>query len=227
MPGSAGAVLTDPPGPACGPHGMRFFRQSTAPCTRFPRFLLALGALALACSKRAEPPGAVSSAQPVVAQGREVGSEAEPVASVLPERKRGKAPAQPVAALGGALDNLPFDESGSDVIKIGSIAWRSWIYTDPGSNRTRYGYLRSGAIVAARGPKVVNEGCDGGWYRVNPRGFICLGLGATTELNNAVITASQGRPVRGQGLPYTYALSSDTPPFLYFRLPTAQQMQES
>ena len=37
--------------------------------------------------------------------------------------------------------------------------------------------------------------------------------------------ASQARAVRGQGLPYTYALSSDTPPLLYFRLPSAEQMQ--
>ena len=74
---------------------------------------------------------------------------------------------------------MPFDESGPDVVKVASIAWRSWIYTDTGRNRTRYGYLRAGAVVSARGPKIVNDGCDGGWYRVNPRGFVCLGLGAT------------------------------------------------
>jgi hypothetical protein len=56
---------------------------------------------------------------------------------------------------------------------------------------------------------------------------VCLGLGATTDSKNAVVVASQGRPVRGRGLPYTYALSGDTPPLLYFRLPSAQQMNES
>lgn len=169
---------------------------------------------------------------PVEHTGREVGSVVsapEPSASVSVSRRKGAAVATPAAVdgLGGLHDNLPFDEAGPDVVKVASIAWRSWVYTDTGRNRTRYGYLRAGAIVAARGPKVVNDGCDGGWYRINPRGFICLGLGATTDLSHPVVLASQGRAVRGQGLPYTYALSSDTPPLLYFRLPSAQQMNES
>jgi hypothetical protein len=129
--------------------------------------------------------------------------------------------------VGKGSDNLPFDEAGPDVSKLGSIAWRTWIYTDTGRSRTRYGYLRAGAVVAARGPKIVNDGCEGGWYRVNPRGFVCVGLGATTDLAHPVVVASQTRAARGQGLPYTYAMSSDTPPLLYFRLPSSQQMKES
>ncbi len=197
---------------------MRFFRQNPAPTARLAWLLLTVACLA--CSKHAEPPGAAAAA----ASGREVGSvQAKAEASTPRARPR---PA-PSAAVGGTLDNLPFDEANPDVVKVGSIAWRSWIYTDTGPNRMRYGYLRAGAVVSARGPKVTNGGCDGGWYRVNPRGFICLGLGATTELTHAVIVASQARPLRGQGLPYTYALSSDTPPLLYFRLPSAAQMSES
>jgi L,D-transpeptidase catalytic domain len=205
---------------------MRFPRQNTALTGLLQ---LALLATALGCDRHAEPPGAAASGAPAVVAGREVGSadgEPDPSAAAPPERKgsRGTAPA---SATGGTLDNLPFEENGPDVVKLASIAWRSWIYTDAGPNRTRYGYLRAGAIVNARGPKIVNEGCDGGWYRVNPRGFVCLGLGATTDLQNLVVVASQGRALRGQGLPYTYALSGDTPPLLYFRLPSTQQMQES
>lgn len=174
--------------------------------------LLALGACLLAaCGKRGEPPGAAArgSAEPGI--GREIGS-APPVPSVsaLPTTLPPSAASPSVPDLGTTLDNLPFDENGADVVKVGSIAWRNWIYTDTGRNRTRYGYLRAGAIVAARGPKIVNDGCDGGWYRVNPRGFVCLGLGATQDLSHAVVRASQTRAARGQGLPYTYALSSDT-----------------
>ena len=207
---------------------MRFLRQNIAPVGRLLRIGLASGlALLAGCSKRAEPPGAaLANSAAALGAGREVGSAsvAEPEPS---ERPRGKPAPGNSAASSNALDNLPFDETGADVVRVGSIAWRSWIYTDAGPNRTRYGYLRAGAVVNARGPKLVNDGCDGGWYRVNPRGFICLGLGATTDTAHPVVTASQGRPVRGQGLPYTYALSSDTPPLLYFRLPSVQQMQES
>jgi hypothetical protein len=191
--------------------------------------LLALGACLLAaCGKRGEPPGAAARGSGEPAIGREIGS-APPVPSVSarPTTLAPSAASPSVPDLGTTLDNLPFDENGADVVKVGSIAWRSWIYTDTGRNRTRYGYLRAGAIVAARGPKIVNDGCDGGWYRVNPRGFVCLGLGATRDLSHAVVSASQTRAVRGQGLPYTYALSSDTPPLLYFRLPSAEQMKES
>jgi hypothetical protein len=205
---------------------MRFSRLSIA--------LLALGS-ALGCATRAEPPGASDTGGSGAVAGRVVGSAAAPVESVAP-RTKGKVSAAAAAAAGVGTphDNLPFDEQGPDVVKVGSIAWRTWIYTDTGPNRTRYGYLRAGAIVAARGPKIVNEGCDGdkrggeaGWYRINPRGFVCLGLGATTELSHPVVVASQTRAIRGQGLPYTYALSSDTPPLLYFRLPSKKQMEES
>jgi L,D-transpeptidase catalytic domain len=179
--------------------------------------------LALGCGTKADPPGAAASASaPPV--GREVGSAPGPVASVAP---RPRPSATDASRAGTTLDNLPFDEAGADVVKLGSIAWRTWIYTDTGRNRTRYGYLRAGAVVPARGPKIVNDGCEGGWYRVNPRGFVCLGLGASTDPSHPVIVASQGRALRGDGLPYTYAMSSETPPLLYFRLPSAQQMKES
>jgi hypothetical protein len=180
-----------------------------------------------ACAKRADPPGAESHAERAPTE-RVVGSKSLPAP---PARSAGKAgQSRDVVIAGSITDNLPFDEQAAGVERLASIAWRTWIYTDTGGSRTRYGYLRAGAIVPARGPKLTNDGCDGGWYRVNPRGFVCLGLGATLDLAQPVVVASQGRPIRdvpGQGLPYTYALSSDTPPLLYFRLPSAQQMKES
>lgn len=128
------------------------------------------------------------------------------------------------ARLGSTDDNLPFVAEGT---RVASVAWRTWVYTDVGKQRTRYGYLRAGAVVDARGPAIRNEGCDGGWYRVNPRGFVCLGLGATLKLDDPVVVASANRPVRGQGLPYLYALSKETPPLLYFKLASKAQMKEA
>jgi hypothetical protein len=218
---------------------MRLSRLNIAR-SKAPHGLLALGwalLVALGCSKRAEPPGASGGAENAGPAGRVVGSESPPEAAQPPNQGKGQRALPtplPQVSHGSPVDNLPFDEAGPDVVKVGSIAWRTWIYTDVGPNRTRYGYLRAGAIVAARGPKIVNEGCDGdkrggeaGWYRVNPRGFVCLGLGATTDLTQPVVVASQRRALRGQGSPYNYALSSDTPPLLYFRLPSKKQMEES
>ncbi|HEX5099976.1 MAG TPA: L,D-transpeptidase, partial [Polyangiaceae bacterium] len=172
-----------------------------------------LCSLALAsCWERAEPPGA--EARPLTL------TVAAASAAPLPKRALPTRTAPP----GTIEDNLPFAPTGE---RAASIAWRTWIYTDVGPQRTRYGYLRAGAVVDVRGPPIKNDGCDGGWYRVNPRGFICLGLGATLELDHPVAVAAAKRAVRGERLPYAYALSADPAPLLYFRLPTAREMHDS
>lgn len=111
-------------------------------------------------------------------------------------------------------------------MQLASIAWRTWIYTDVGSKRTRLGYLRAGQIVDARGPAIFNDGCEGGWWRINPRGFVCVGKGATLDLKHPLVRALGQRATRGKGFPYHYAKSKSRPPERYFRLPTRAQMIE-
>jgi lipoprotein-anchoring transpeptidase ErfK/SrfK len=175
------------------------------------RSLLLLSLLG-ACT-RAEPPGAEPRPSTVTVSVELAAAREEPKS------------AKPSAAAPGSIeDNLPFSPTGE---RAASIAWRTWIYTDTGPQRTRYGYLRAGAVVDVRGPPVKNDGCDGGWYRVNPRGFVCIGLGATLDVENPVAIAAAKRPIRGDRLPYSYALSADPAPLLYFRLPSAREMRES
>ena len=169
--------------------------------------------VAVACA-RGEPPGADRDAGSLV-----VVRAAEAASASTSARKPDAAPTP-----GSIDDNLPFLPKGE---RAASIAWRNWVYTDVGPKRTRYGYLRLGAVVDVRGPPIVNDGCEGGWYRVNPRGFVCVGLGATLDLAHPASVASARRPTRGQGLPYVYALSNETPPLLYFRLPSLREMRES
>lgn len=175
------------------------------------RVLALISWLAIGGCARAEPPGAELEPQSVTI-----------TAAASVEAPRVAAPHG--VALGSIEDNLPFSPTGE---RAASIAWRTWIYTDVGPQRTRYGYLRAGAVVDVRGPPIRNEGCDGGWYRVNPRGFICMGLGATLDLTNPVAVASAKRAIRGDRLPYSYALSADPAPLLYFRLPSAREMRDS
>jgi hypothetical protein len=161
-----------------------------------------------ACSEQAPPPGVVAapSARPVT-----VAVTAVPSASA----------AAPATDVGTVADALPFEPTGE---KIASIAWRTWVYTDTGPKRTRLGYLRAGAVVPRRGPPIFNEGCTGGWYRINPRGFVCVGHGATLDLDNPVVVASNVPPRRGEGLPYLYAMANNPGPHFYFRLPRADEM---
>ncbi len=180
-------------------------RSHSVPCL-LPALLLA----AFGC-QRQEPPGAAP--EPSAAPARVAApSSAAPV--------EGEAPAG--AAPGSIDDNLPF-VGGST--KLASIAWRTWVYTDVGPKRWRYGYIRAGEVFDVRGPPIVNDGCAGGWYRVNPRGFVCAGKGATLDLSDPVAQAASARPVRGQGLPYLYTMSSEAPPYLYFRVPKVSEMK--
>ncbi len=171
-------------------------------------------ALFLAACAQGEPPGAERDAGSVV-----LIRVAESASSAPGQKKTEGAPIP-----GSLEDNLPFLPTAE---RAASIAWRNWIYTDVGSKRTRYGYLRLGAVVAVRGPAIKNDGCEEGWYRVNPRGFVCMGLGATLDLEHPASVASARRPTRGQGLPYSYALSNETSPLLYFRLPSLREMRDS
>ncbi|MEP7050669.1 MAG: L,D-transpeptidase family protein [Pseudomonadota bacterium] len=199
------------------------------------RPVLFLALLGFACGKRAAPPGAAMELGGSATGVSEVGTPTPaPAAAVSGKAARRKgaatavdsAPAQAPnggPAPGSVDDNLPFTPDGT---RIASVAWRTWVYTDTGKQRSRYGYLRAGAVVDARGPAIVNDGCQGGWYRVNPRGFVCVGLGASLKLDDPVAVASVNRPVRGQGAPYLYALSNETPPLLYFKLPSKAQMKD-
>ncbi|NRA36349.1 MAG: L,D-transpeptidase [Polyangiaceae bacterium] len=177
-----------------------------------------LGALVFViggCDEAAPPPGADATQSKAAVAVATAESLAHPPAKNPPE--------QAASGLGTAVDNLPFQATGD---KLASIAWRTWVYTDTGPKRTRFGYLRAGAVVDRRGPVIHNDGCAGGWYRVNPRGFVCIGHGATTDLQHPVVLAHGRRAERGQGLPYLYALSRSRPPHLYFKLPSEANMKQ-
>lgn len=184
--------------------------------------VLSLTAWLPSCSQRREPPGAEPSAPPaavrVAASSSDEGGAVEPG----DDQRTAKGVAPPAEILGTEQDNLPFEPDGT---RIASIAWRTWAYTDTGNKRTRYGYLRAGAIVDARGPVIVNAGCQGGWLRINPRGFVCLGKGATKDLTHPVVVANSVRAVRGQGFPYLYAMAGEVAPFRYFRLASVPEME--
>jgi hypothetical protein len=101
----------------------------------------------------------------------------------------------------------------------------TWIYAAPTFKARKLGYLRAGARVA-RGEKAVARGsCEGGWYRVEPKGFVCVGAAASLDLEHPVAAMAARRPDRSKGLPYLYGMSRfPTPPF-YLKLPTAQEQK--
>lgn len=184
--------------------------------------LLGCGALALTRFGAAEPPGA-ETGDLAREPRRAVLQGAAPSPGVSRGRSAEAADGLEPGVLGTVDDSLPFEPTGE---RLMSIAWRTWVYTDTGPKRSRYGYLRAGARVDARGPAIVNAGCPGGWYRINPRGFVCVGLGSTTDAAHPTAAQMTTPPTRRESLPYLYGLSEQPAPHRYFRLPTQQQMSE-
>src|SRR5262249_1320339 len=141
------------------------------PCDRLLPGAAALVALALAdgCAPSEDPPGRTVFTSHAALNLKRPG-EAEPT--------------PPIAAPGtGAL--LPGRGA-----KIASIAMRTWIYVAPNDRSTKLGYLRAGAVVERAEASAGTDGCAGGWYRIAPRGYVCVGKGASLSLNHQVVEAA-------------------------------------
>jgi len=76
------------------------------------------------------------------------------------------------------------------------------------------GVLRAGARVARSPEPVSRSGCADGWYAIRPRGFVCVGVEATLDLNHPTLAAMALMPSLDGKLPYTYARTrGETPLF--------------
>ncbi len=113
------------------------------------------------------------------------------------------------------------------VDELASTARETWIFTEPRWGSRRIGYLRAGAITRRSAHPSGWTGCPGGWYRIEPRGYVCVGPTATLDVHAPAVEASARRPVRDRGLPYTYVMSRFPTPPLYARLPDAAQQRDA
>ena len=98
--------------------------------------------------------------------------------------------------------------------EIASIAMRTWIYVEPRERSTKLGYLRAGAVVDRAEESAGDDGCAGGWYRIAPRGYVCVGKGASLSTDHQVVAAAARGPDRSGPLPYRYVLSANPPPHI-------------
>ena len=117
----------------------------------------------------------------------------------------------------------PPPSTHGDVDELASTAKETWVFAEPNWKARRIGYLRAGAVVERRAePAAKNGSCVEGWYRIEPRGYVCVGATATLNVFDPVVEASSKRP-RRDGLPYTYVMSRFPPPPFYARLPSAEE----
>ncbi len=163
---------------------------------------LVLGLACCGCSETAAPPGP------------EVGAPTEVPLLELPDPS---APAESAA--------VEASDPGGD--RIASIAMRTWVYQDPDEHAQKLGYLRAGAVVVRAATPSGDQGCEGGWYRIEPRGYVCVGKGASLDLDHDVVRAAPRGPRRGEPMPYRYVISRRPPPHLYFKLPSVEEQQHA
>lgn len=100
-----------------------------------------------------------------------------------------------------------------------------FVYDRPSLGSKKLGYLRAGARVTRSREPLSRERCAGGFYRVAPQGFVCVGNGARLEGGDAVSALSSVRPDRTAPMPYAYGRSRQPPPPLYVKLPSEAEQR--
>jgi hypothetical protein len=106
---------------------------------------------------------------------------------------------------------------------LGSIQMQTWIYAEPRWGSTKLGYLRAGAILAREGKPAGTAGCPGGWYAIKPAGHVCIGEGATLDLQHPIVKATtHRRPDILKPMPYRYGFIRAVAP-QYLKVPTKEE----
>lgn len=94
------------------------------------------------------------------------------------------------------------DENGP---RLGAVASIVPVFDRPSKRGTRLGYLHAGETVARATTAFSTKGCEGGWYPVRPRGFVCNGPATTLDSRHPTLVAMGRTADPASALPYTYA----------------------
>src|SRR5512141_1741137 len=73
--------------------------------------------------------------------------------------------------------NVP--SPAADGPKLYALAPDTPVYERPSNAAAKIGELHIGAAVARSHEPYSKDDCPGGWYAVRPRGFVCVGAGAS------------------------------------------------
>jgi lipoprotein-anchoring transpeptidase ErfK/SrfK len=109
---------------------------------------------------------------------------------------------------------------------LGIIAFVATVYKEPRDTAKKLGYLRVGTRVVRSAEPAGKSGCSGGWYEIQPRGFVCAGDDATTDLDHPILKAAAHTANLKTALPFHYAFVRAVLP-LYIRVPTSADQFKS
>lgn len=117
---------------------------------------------------------------------------------------------------------LPPDDSPL-TFQLLATARRTPVYARPDLGAERLGYLRAGQLVTRGAAPIKGEGCPRGFYPIEPRGYVCVGVEASLNLEHSARQVNLGQPNLSATLPYTYGISRYPTPPMYTRVPTAAE----
>jgi hypothetical protein len=144
--------------------------------------------------------------------------------SVLAEVNR--APHLPRVSLDGTFHPEP-PQAPRPGPRIYAKSLRAWVFATASASANKLGYLRAGASSATTAKAAGFDGCPGGWFPIEPEGFVCAGPAATTDAHDSVVVATQGTlPDVSHRLPYVYGTVRRPGP-IYGRVPTETELAQA
>lgn len=109
--------------------------------------------------------------------------------------------------------------------KLGAVKMSVVIRERPDPRSSQLGYLRVGQKLTRAEKPTAFDACQGGYYEVLPRGYVCVDEGATLDESHPLLKATLRAPDRSKPLPYAYAFVRAIAP-RYYRLPTFKEQQQ-
>ncbi len=180
------------------------------------RTLIVLGVLG-ACSRsvtKAHPDAGATI--PTLGSAPPPVTSSEAVPSAFPER------VAPVWLDGTTIPIVPPVDHGPRIYARQPV---TWIYEQPRTTSRLLGALRVGSSAPSSPEDHGREGCEGGWRRLLPNGFVCLGVGATLDAQDPTVRLfMENGPDELARLPYIYGTVRRPGP-VYSRLPTTEELR--
>jgi len=125
----------------------------------------------------------------------------------------------------GTIPDVPVPPA--DGPKLVVLKHRTIVRDRPSVSGKVLGSLRAGAQVARAEEPYSTHNCAGGWYPIRPKGFVCAGSDATTDVESPVAKVLADGPDLSAPLPYRYGRVARGAAVAYGTLPSAEEQAQA
>ena len=126
----------------------------------------------------------------------------------------------------GAISTDPEATAKPNGPKLAAVKMAVLIRERPDPRSKQIGYLRVGDVVTRAKKPAAFDSCQGGYYNVLPKGYVCVGARAVIDMSHPLVKANIRPASRSKPLPYSYAFVRGIAP-RYYRLPTEREQYKT